>query len=342
MRILFLGDPSPNTFNWIKALRFQPGVTVHLWSMERFRGLMKWLSVPIAIVQVWRLTKTFRPNVVIGYRTTSYGFIGACSGFRPLVIAAQGESDVWPPGHWSNLFTERMARVAIKRAGIIHAWGENMAHALFRLGADRSKVLIGHRGILLDQFTYHEPFGERNAITFVCTRSLYAEYHHDLVLDVLKALEDFFLDIQFLLVVIGDGSRKEFLVHYANELCLRSEIKWVGRIPPDHVLDWLTKSDIYISLPDTEGVSSSLLEAMASGCYPIVTDLPANREWIQDSVNGRLVSHRLEEIVDICKEVVQNRYDLMPGIEENRKRIEHVADATIINAFFIDRYRKLL
>lgn len=33
----------------------------------------------------------------------------------------------------------------------------------------------------------------------------------------------------------------------------------------------------------------SLLEAMACGCIPIVSDLPSLREWVVDGVNGRLV-----------------------------------------------------
>ncbi|MCK5327111.1 MAG: glycosyltransferase, partial [Candidatus Latescibacteria bacterium] len=32
-----------------------------------------------------------------------------------------------------------------------------------------------------------------------------------------------------------------------------------------------------------------LLEGMACGCFPVVTDIPANRAWIQDGENGFLV-----------------------------------------------------
>jgi glycosyltransferase involved in cell wall biosynthesis len=32
-----------------------------------------------------------------------------------------------------------------------------------------------------------------------------------------------------------------------------------------------------------------LLEAMGSGAFPIVTDIPANREWITNGQNGFLV-----------------------------------------------------
>jgi len=51
----------------------------------------------------------------------------------------------------------------------------------------------------------------------------------------------------------------------------------------------LRRSQVYVSLVSTEGVSSSLLEAMACGVFPIVPDIPANRLWIEDGKNGFLV-----------------------------------------------------
>jgi len=41
-----------------------------------------------------------------------------------------------------------------------------------------------------------------------------------------------------------------------------------------------------VSVPESDATSISLLEAMAFGCVPVVSDLPANREWIQNGVNG--------------------------------------------------------
>jgi glycosyltransferase involved in cell wall biosynthesis len=40
----------------------------------------------------------------------------------------------------------------------------------------------------------------------------------------------------------------------------------------------------------SDGTSVSLLEAMAAGCVPVLSDLPANREWVVDGLNGFLVS----------------------------------------------------
>ena len=37
---------------------------------------------------------------------------------------------------------------------------------------------------------------------------------------------------------------------------------------------------MYVSVPSSEGTSVTLLEAMAAGAYPVVSDLSSNREWV--------------------------------------------------------------
>jgi len=51
----------------------------------------------------------------------------------------------------------------------------------------------------------------------------------------------------------------------------------------------LQAHDVYVSAARSDTTSVSLLEAMACGLFPIVTDIPANREWIVDGESGRLV-----------------------------------------------------
>jgi hypothetical protein len=40
--------------------------------------------------------KKQRPDMVIAERTTSYGFLAALSGVKPVAIAQQGITDLWP------------------------------------------------------------------------------------------------------------------------------------------------------------------------------------------------------------------------------------------------------
>jgi glycosyltransferase involved in cell wall biosynthesis len=66
-------------------------------------------------------------------------------------------------------------------------------------------------------------------------------------------------------------------------------VRFIGRVSHDSMSGLLGQSDIYVSTSLSDGTSVSLLEAMAAGAFPVVTDIPANLEWIRDGENGFLV-----------------------------------------------------
>jgi len=52
----------------------------------------------------------------------------------------------------------------------------------------------------------------------------------------------------------------------------------------------LAAHSVYVSTSPSDGVSASLLEAMACGVFPVVVDNPSNREWVEHGINGLLHS----------------------------------------------------
>jgi glycosyltransferase involved in cell wall biosynthesis len=88
----------------------------------------------------------------------------------------------------------------------------------------------------------------------------------------------------------------------------------------------LSQADIYVSTSLYDGTSLSLLEAMASGAFPIVTDIASNREWITDGDNGFLVSKENENL--LAKRIVEAIRDhrlLGEASEKNRKIVKQKA-----------------
>jgi glycosyltransferase involved in cell wall biosynthesis len=85
----------------------------------------------------------------------------------------------------------------------------------------------------------------------------------------------------------------------------------------------LAQSDIYVSTSPYDGTSVSLLEALASGAFPIVTDIPSNREWITDGDNGFLVP--IDEAWILARKIldaIRNRDFLEKSQAENLPIIE--------------------
>jgi glycosyltransferase involved in cell wall biosynthesis len=80
----------------------------------------------------------------------------------------------------------------------------------------------------------------------------------------------------------------------------------------------LSEADIYVSTSLYDGTSVSLLEAMGSGAFPIVTNIPANREWINDGENGFLISVDDEKILaQRIIESIKNRSLLEKSVKKN-------------------------
>jgi glycosyltransferase involved in cell wall biosynthesis len=65
-------------------------------------------------------------------------------------------------------------------------------------------------------------------------------------------------------------------------------VAFVGQRPAQEVESALARSHLYVSLAESDGASIALLEAMALGAVPVVSDIPANRAWIRDGENGVL------------------------------------------------------
>jgi len=63
-----------------------------------------------------------------------------------------------------------------------------------------------------------------------------------------------------------------------NSGTLKDAVYLVGKLPHAALPDWYSAADFYISGSREEGSGYALLEAMACGCIPVVTDIPSFRK----------------------------------------------------------------
>jgi len=127
-------------------------------------------------------------------------------------------------------------------------------------------------------------------------------------------------------IIAGDGSEKGNLEKEVEQLNVSSSVQFLGRVPHQEMPNLLGQSDIYVSTSPHDGTSVSLLEALASGAFPVVTDIPSNREWISDGDNGFLVPKENENV--LAKKIVEAIRDhrlLGEAHEKNRKIVEQRA-----------------
>jgi len=90
------------------------------------------------------------------------------------------------------------------------------------------------------------------------------------------------------LVVAGDGSLRSAHERLAARLLPAGRYRFVGMQPPSALAAWLGRAGVYLSAARSDSTSISLLEAMAAGALPVVTDIEGNREWVGEGEGARL------------------------------------------------------
>ncbi len=113
-------------------------------------------------------------------------------------------------------------------------------------------------------------------------------YRIDAILRAFASLPENRAD--WVLEVAASGEQTPVLQQLAAELGVAERVEFSGMLNSAALWRAYRRSAVFVSVPETDGTSVSLLEAMAAGCLPVLSDLPANREWVQTGRNGLLVS----------------------------------------------------
>ncbi|MDP3735606.1 MAG: glycosyltransferase family 4 protein [bacterium] len=93
------------------------------------------------------------------------------------------------------------------------------------------------------------------------------------------------------LVIIGDGPERERLRSQSAKCKAQSVVTLAGALPQNELHRYIRAADVFVLNSGYEGFSHQLLEAMALGTPIIASDIPGNRELIEDSRSGFLVGY---------------------------------------------------
>ncbi len=108
---------------------------------------------------------------------------------------------------------------------------------------------------------------------------------------------------QMKLVLVGSGAELENLRQCAARLGVSADCVFQPAVAD--VSTWLHAMDIFVLPSRSEALSNALMEAMASGCACVASDVGGNGELIADGVNGRLFpAESAEDLAAVLRDLI--------------------------------------
>jgi glycosyltransferase involved in cell wall biosynthesis len=130
------------------------------------------------------------------------------------------------------------------------------------------------------------------------------------VVAVIRKLSASGIDFEFNLV--GDGEEMPRVMAALSDEIESGRVRVHGWLKPEQVIDVMRQSEVFILASEYEGFCISLIEAMANGCTPVVTDIRSgNKQLVRDGENGFIVPiGDVEAFVDRIKLLDSDRGSL--------------------------------
>jgi glycosyltransferase involved in cell wall biosynthesis len=280
--------------------RFEPQVLVLTRTGPYWEKLAS-AGVPVTLLEkrfkfdpaaLWRLRRwlaEFQPDVIHTwlFAANAYGRLAGRSAPQAKLVVSERCVDSWKQG-WQLWLDRRL----IARTDRLVGNSQSVVEFYRKLGFPDQKLvcipngidlappLSANRQAMLDELGWPE---EASVMGFIGR------------LAQQKRVEDLIFAVETLrqtrpavrLLLIGDGPQRSSLERFARDVGCEEHVRFLGQ--RTDIDRWLALMDVFCLASAFEGMSNSLMEAMAAGKPAVVSDIPPNRELVTQGETGFLV-----------------------------------------------------
>lgn len=296
-KVLLIGSSSPHIANHLARINCDSFIievisdnNKHLPEKQKFhavsfslKSMMNWLKAPKRIATIIR---EFNPDVVHVHQANSIGFFTILANRKirkPIALTAWGSDVLINPK--KSLFLKWMVKYILKNVDVITSDSEYMADVIRELNRKNPKeIVICNFGVQ----EFDIPISKKKIM--YSNRTHNPLYRIDEVIKAFARFKSGDDSEEWILNVAGRGSETDKLKELVAQLQIQESVNFLGFVNAETNALLYAEASYFISVPNTDATAMSLLEAMYFKCIPILSDLPANREWVQTGVNGAIVT----------------------------------------------------
>lgn len=267
---------------------FDEPYTIHQIPLNLDCGKLPYQWIWAALRPVIKKIAEIKPDILHGFYISNIPLYMIFGRAKRKILSGMGDDIlIWPE---RDINIRRLETASIALADCITVESEVGVAALKKIHVPDQKIYKIPWGIDRIRVSRRDRYNNNNnEISVVSIRNFETVYNIECLIKAIKILDLGYPKINY--IIAGRGSKEHELKSLANDLGVSHKINFIGHLEHSDIFTLLKASDVYVSTSVSDGRSVSLLEAMACGCIPVVTDIPVNREIIQDGVNGYLFSN---------------------------------------------------
>lgn len=280
----------------IHDIGFKPDTRSRLQRYKNLSFNIWWWAYFIKILEVRRLVRQIKPDILHLHSLWYPGHLGAFAGFQPYVVTVLDGDILWQKK--KSLISRTFVQIALRRASMVFGESKQLLAECRCFGVLSDRLCLSHAGgvdlekynVSLDRSAVRLQLGLPREHIVLSPRSLGSIYNLKTVLRSIPIVLQSVPQAKFVFIWhSGTTQELEDMKQLTRELGIQDSTLFVGQITENNVALYHRAADVFISVALNDSGPKALKEAMACGAAPVVSDLASVREWITNGENGFIV-----------------------------------------------------
>ena len=365
MKVLILANPiSSHSIKWVNSLS-EKGVEVYLFGLNSYNknsfnkeikieifdipqklqsntdGSFSKIIYLLSINKLKKFIKKIKPDIVHAHYVSSYGILGALTGFHPFFISVWGTDIYYIPE--KNIIYRKLIEFSLNKADKILSTSRTMAAQTRKY--TKKEIEVVPFGIDTDKFRPMKTtslFNEEDIVVGTI-KTLEKKYGIEYLIRSFKLIKQKLPYIQLKLLIVGGGSLEDYLKKLVEELEIKNDVTFTGFVIPEKVSQYHNMIDIFaaLSIEDSESFGVSTLEASACEKPVVVSNVSGFTEVIENNISGYVVERKnIQQTSEVLIKLVLNKKLREEMGNAGRKNVQKFYDWTDNVEQMIDIYKK--
>ena len=286
---------------WSKSTGGEGRIQLGFWMPLLYGGILK------------QVIRQVQPDLIHAGPIQTCALLAALSGFQPLVSMSWGsdlmkDADQSDRMRWATRTALRHTRILLADCQVVQKKAESF-------GFLKDRTVLFPWGVDLEHFQPTPPVewrarrGWEDAFVLLSVRSWEPLYGVDVLAKAFVQAARQAPELR--LILLGNGSQAPLIRQILEKGGVSEKVFYGGQVGQQDLPPYYNAADLYISTSHSDGSSVSLMEALACGKPVLLSDIPANREWVTPGREGWwFTDGNVDELTAGILQAYEHRTDL--------------------------------